>query len=55
MEAATTGLGEASPAPVWLSNLKADASETTNWAEREPETVTRLKKLLDEWKRTTGA
>ncbi len=55
MEGATTGLGEASPAPIWLSNLKADPAETTNWADREPEKVANLRKLLAEWKKSTGA
>ena len=55
MEAGTTGLGEASPAAWWLSNLKADPGEVQNWAEREPATVTRLHKLLEDWKRNTGA
>jgi arylsulfatase A-like enzyme len=55
MEAATTGLGEASPAAVWLSNLKADPQEARNWADQEPAVVARLKKLLEEWRRTTGA
>lgn len=55
MESATTGLGESSPAPVWLSNLKDDPAETTNWLGREPAIGERLQKMLGEWKRKTGA
>ena len=55
MENGTTGLGDAALAPVWLSNLKGDPGETTNWAERESAVVARLQKLLGDWKRNTGA
>ncbi len=55
MERPTTGLGEPSPAPVWLSNLKSDPAETTNWAEREPARVANLQKLLATWRETTKA
>lgn len=45
------GLGEEAVAPKWLSNLKDDAAESTNWLEREPKIAAELEARLTEWAR----
>ncbi len=43
------GLGENAAAARWLSNLKEDAAERSNWLEREPQLAAALEARLLEW------
>lgn len=46
--------GDPDPGPVWLSNLEADPSETTNLISKEPDRVRVLTEKIRDWERDVG-